>query len=233
IKRGQDTQCDFDSGATSGQCSRIRGNVAKDEIIVLMGDGTSGRISQTYISDNTTTSNITTGLIQAYGPAGGAGTTLTLEGVTIFDNDTNFTLFESWGDLELRLEWSTVVDNVVRNANGLFRNHTVDGADPLITVNSSIIWQPGMYMTSHISSQDFFFDCNIAHSLAFSGQISRSLVADPKFVDAPGFNYHIQPDSPAVDFCDDAVSSPLDDDIDNQTRGVPASAGTNTPFDAG
>src|SRR5699024_6117291 len=79
IKRGQDTQCDFDSGATSGQCSRIRGNVAKDEIIVLMGDGTSGRISQTYISDNTTTSNITTGLIEAYGPAGGAGTTLTLE----------------------------------------------------------------------------------------------------------------------------------------------------------
>lgn len=121
----------------------------------------------------------------------------------------------------------------MRAAEALFRNLAVDGADPLITVNSSIIWQPGMYMTSHISSQDFFFDCNIAHTLAFSGQISRSLAADPKFVDAPGFNYHIQPDSPAVDFCDDAVSSPLYGDIDNQTRGVPASTGTTTPFDVG
>lgn len=236
VGRGPETTCGFlFFQGDNQQCSRIWYNVGNAETIVVAGDGTSGRIAQTFISHNETTNAVTTGLIEAYGPAGGASTALTLEGVVAFENDTNFTLVEAWGDLEFQVNWSTVANNEIRNPLRLFYSLAVDGVDPRIEVNSSIVWQPGIDMAGSNGSESFFFDCNIAHALDFPGQISRSLVADPLFVNpsVARTNYHVQPESPAVDFCDDSVSSPLDPDMDGEARGVPVTPGSSTPFDAG
>lgn len=236
VERGPETDCRrFDSPGTPPPCSRIRGNVSDHFYTILVaGDGAEGRISQTFIHDNQTGSSINSPLIRIYSDVGGESSRLELEGVVIHDNNVNLVLVETWNDSFLEVLWSTVADNVLGGMSpALFQTWVQNGAAPEQRIfYGSIIHQPGLPVADSTDSQNSFFFCSIAQDLGFPGQISQSIAADPEFLDAAANNYHVSPESPAVDFCAEGSWPPAYPDMDGQTRGT-ATTNPGTPFDAG
>jgi hypothetical protein len=204
-------------------------------MIYLSGNGASHRISQTFIHGNETNAGVISALIRLDSIDSGVPSRLDVEGSVIHDNRTNFVLFDVWDEHELHLQWSTVTDNDLGDAaRSVFDSSLNTGQSyGQRLVYGSIVYQPGVPMAGDNGASSFFFFCNIAHDLDFPGQSSQSQAVNPLFVDTNADNYHIEPDSPAVDFCPESSWPPQDPDIDGETRGVPASAGTSTPFDAG
>ena len=241
IKRGSETKCRrIESPANQGPCSRIRDNVSQESSVISMaGDGATARISQTFIHGNRIDLDAFVGnLIQVSSGVDGLPTELTIEGSVIDDNLVNNSLIGSTNDSDLRVLWSTIAGNDFRGEAPqawVFLLGSGPGEPtfgPRI-IYGSIVHQPGIVMTDPGDPESFFFFCNVAHDLDFQGQTSQSIAADPLFVNPAAGNYHIEPDSPAVDFCPESSWPPEDPDIDGETRGVPASTGTSTPFDAG
>lgn len=241
VRRGPDTQCRrIESPADQGRCSRIRDNVSEEsDVISISGDGATARISQTFIHGNRIDLDAFGGkLIQLSSNVDGLPTELTIEGSVIDDNLVNNALIGSTNDSDLRVLWSTIAGNDFRGEAPqawvfLLGSGLGEPAFGPRIIYGSIVHQPGIVMTDPGDPESFFFFCNVAHDLNFQGQTSQSSAADPLFVNPAADDYHIEPDSPAVDFCPESSWPPQDPDIDGETRGVPASAGTSTPFDAG
>ena len=71
-----------------------------------------------------------------------------------------------------------------------------------------------------INSGELTVDCLLAHD--FSTVIvsdSDDIEGDPLFVDRVNRDYHLQNNSPAIDFCFEGISN-TDFDVDFQLRGV-------------
>lgn len=238
VKRGASTDCRrFETALSPAPCSRIRNNDSPNHIVTLYDENTSAEITQTFIHGNMAGDGGSSAVLFDIGGAEtGSTLTATIEGSVIHDNESSFFLFWVRGRAALDIEWSSVADNAVSNVSigALFGNdENGQSGYPPIRINSSIVWQPGSTISEPEGAENFFFDCNIAHDIAIPGQVSRSLAADPLFVDPLDGNYHVREDSPAVDFCDESVSSSQEPDMDGEQRGVSVTPGTSTPFDAG
>jgi len=228
IERDPDTDCRrFESPVSPAPCSRIRDNISQGIYMInIEGDGATGRISQTFIHGNQSIDN----LIRTDSQPGRTPSELEIEGSVIFDNDTT-RLFEVWDNADLRVLWSTIAENDLDDRSAVFQTFGSNQTGGQRIVYGSIIYQPGIPMYDG-QSDSFFFSCSIADDLGFPGQISQSLAADPMFIDSAAENYHIDPDSPAVDFCAKGIWPPQDPDMDGENRGISAGA-LSTPFDAG
>jgi hypothetical protein len=236
IERGSGTDCrSFDSPPGSVPCSRIRDNVSDNAFMIyLSGNDATHRISQTFIHGNETNAGLFSALIRIDSAESGVPSRLDIEGSVIHDNRTNFILFEVWDEHELHLLWSTVADNDLgESPYSVFDSNLSTGEEygQRLTYGS-IVYQPGIPVARDDGADSFFFFCNIAHDVNFPGQTSQSQAADPMFVDAGADNYHIDPDSPAVDFCLEGSWPPEDPDMDGEMRGV-SQTGASASYDVG
>ncbi|WP_376692428.1 right-handed parallel beta-helix repeat-containing protein [Wenzhouxiangella sp. EGI_FJ10409] len=231
IERGPDTDCRrYESSLSPAPCSRLRDNTGR--LIRVEGESTSVRITQTFVQHYTPQSSFVIPVFELDGFDVQTGQhTMELEGVVMDVNLNGQPLFWTSGNSEVNMAWSTINGTSNDRPDDVPRFPVFFGASTT-NVRSSLIWIPDTELASSNSPLDL--DCTIASELDSVSQSTRSVVADPMFLDPENGDFHLHPDSPAVDFCDDSVSQPQYADMDNETRGIPNSAaGVSTPFDIG
>lgn len=124
----------------------------------------------------------------------------------------------------IQVSTSTVVGNSVGNngVDDLFinRNDQEPQNPPPVTLLNSILFEaPGVPAVA-MPTIDDRVDCLIAYE--GSGLPPAAiLIADPRFTDVKEEDFHLQADSPAIDFCRFANDGP-DLDLDGNPRGVDA-----------
>jgi len=212
------------------RCSQIFGNrtgAGGGGAGFAVNPGSRITLSRTRIFDNTAgLSSAPAALVAApnglirmedsilYGPAGPSYALYTNEGVlqivrsTIADTGAGDAVFFLQGDTA-RL---SLFDSIVSDAAPL----------PIVEAGTG----------SPIATMD----CNLWHDdgLAAFGTPSRSLIADPRFVDRASNRYDLEPDSPAVNYCSVAPPAP-GVDLEWRPRGLvqPEQPVRYGPFDLG
>lgn len=226
--RGDGTDCQrYDSSFSPAPCSRLEGNSASDYggAIALTNELSSALIAQTYIEGNQAQNHGS--VLYTLGPD------VRFEGNVIHDNP-GVHLFDIRQGAQFELDWSTIADNPSASVSeSLTRVYGSSVATTTVRMRGSIFAdgsRPLVNRNEAVAPVSVVADCLIAHETDSVPEATNSIVADPLFVNPSDDDYHIQPGSPAVDFCG-GTAAPVEDDIDEQPRGFGGT--TTTPFDAG
>jgi len=123
---------------------------------------------------------------------------------------------------------STLADNFITDTSVF----GIDSSSELILRSSVVHDQDGDVMNANPGTH--IIDCLMAHeSTSFSG--TNVFVNDPGFVDRNNRDYHLTPDSVAIDLCAENLSTYDDNDIDFAPRGIDnlTTVNINGPYDLG
>lgn len=232
VRSNNGSDCsEFQSGNSLARCSSLEDNFAGfvGGALATGNSSSTATIAQTFISGNSAGLNASIAELTAG--------TVSMEGNVIHNNPGN-QLFRQFATSQLELSWSTITDNTPDSGTPpLIEIRASSGPVTTTRLFSNVFWNSGRDVvevdTTAGSGFDLVSDCLVSHELGSlgPGDVTRSIVADPLFA-APGDNdYHLLHNSPAVDFCDD-TNAPLNNDIDDQPRGVVITT-PGTPFDAG
>lgn len=171
----------------------------------------------------------------------GAGAITTITGSLIHSNGDSGTddfsdsdVFRVVTDAEFNIHHSTIADN---NATNVVFNIAASAATTS-QLYSSIVHDASSGAVFNNAAAAISVDCSMLHELASNPDASSpfTVVDDPEFIDRANNNYHINSAlSPAVDFCDDFITGPINyRDMDFEEFGFddPTSLGFNR-FDVG
>ncbi len=164
----------------------------------------------------------------------GVGSTILLDGVQIWDNETDALFFA--------LDESQIVAGFVSAAgnsyfdedSGTLRDSAgARASQSSIELYSSILTDHGPFETEFGGT--IVGDCLMVDTEEGIEAEVTMVGVDPRFRDAAAGDLHLKPDSPAIDSCDDEVYAPLDIDFDLDPRGYDSATRPNVlgPFDRG
>ncbi len=210
------------------QCSLLASNTAAGSLggaALHIAGGATAEIRQTQITGNRA--------LDLLGPViyvGGTGQ-LRLEGDVLAANRGNDVVLLD-GSAFFRAAYISATGNDVpvgsSGAPAFYSNMT---GTTTARIYSSIIYNAtygGAVYGGGVNGASHTWDCLIVHSsLGLEGGSFIS-VADPRFVNSGAGNYHLRPDSPAIDSCDTFNYTPVDNDIDDETRGWDDPSASNT-----
>lgn len=220
----------FESDLSPAPCSQLEDNFAKKAggvfYLTTSGD-VRADVQQTMISGNDSEGQ---GVLSYQ-----IGPTLDMDGNVIHGNGSG-PLFHVAQASELNLDWSTIAGNSASGSLPLIRVFDSSLGTTTVRLRSSIFHDDGRDVVEVDDSSypvDVVADCLVSHELSsLPGATDSQVVADPLFVNPADADYHLLPESPAVDFCDEG-HAPDARDMDDERRGVSFGAATVTPFDAG
>ena len=232
-------------------CSQLSGNTAGNNggaVYVSGGDATA-IIRQTDIRGNTGGAAV----------GGVSNGTLVLEGSVVAGN-FGITMVQVTSNGTFEGRFLTVADNRISNDSAGNTFYRVVATTATVRVLSSIVDDPpGLVYGGVTGGATHLFDCTLVHeSASLSGPdftTSFLTAGDPLFVNRATGDFHLQPGSPVIDFCDgfftgSAVACDLptipsvdapDCDVDNAERRfdvaglshAPLGMGANAHFDLG
>lgn len=206
-------------GDSDSRCSEIYANEAPAGAGLVVRGGGSAEINQTSLRGNRGQ-----GAGASAAVVSGSGSQLQFEGTAVHDHAGSDFLMRAHDGALLRLRWSTIAGNddaaglaaVFQLANG------PTGQVPTLNVDGSIVWEPSLILVSSASTDvSAAADCVIGHlDEEVSGFESAQFYShvDPRLRDR--YNADLRPalNSPAIDYCDDAIAAAFDDFF-NRPRG--------------
>ncbi len=145
-------------------------------------------------------------------------------------------LWNSLGDANISVEFSTLVDNDIQD----FTISAYNGSDGSLTLHRSIVDDPGVPASSFVIPTPPLGSvyCSIVGDAANLAAISNSLVFEesPSFLDRAGQDYHLsEPPNQAMDQCQVSMGVNPSADLDGDARGfdMTAIADADGSFDIG
>lgn len=212
-------------------CSRLSGNTGwSGGAVWADGNGTSVDIRQTWIDSNQTNGGTGTAIrISNFDGDSSQPAQLFMEGNMIVENPTGSEggLFRGVVDVQTNSSTTIAFTTFAGNLAESVGRNLIGFDDVSLNVYSSIFWESTgeVYLVDwDNASVDGEIDCAIVHELESLPNNDESTVfEDPEFdqVDPHLSRYHLTGTSPAINFCDTALYSPLEPDIDGESRGQP------------
>lgn len=216
----------------------LSGETTLGGAIAVTGGG-SARIRQSYVTDNSANNGAAVALVE------GTDSFLLLEGDVFYDNlrrgshilarnggHAVVAFSSAWGSSTsgFGMYFMQAGDN---GTTDLYSSVVVEGngQDPTGGGTDKVFGPPG-------SGAAGIADCVIAHETGTmpSGGGALTVETDPAtlWLDPASGDPHLRADSPAIDYCDTALYTPVDDDIDGEARGADAPvADLFGPYDLG
>jgi hypothetical protein len=190
------------------RCSRIGGNDNVDEnnaptdgAAIYAGDDASAQMENVILEGNT-------GHEVIRGNSAGDGVGIVLQDSLVADNSVASAVIRTNGESPVTLRRLTIAGNSIGGS------YVLDLSDA-ITLESSIVYQPGFLVTAPGGGTRDIEDV-LANEIDSINTGQRLLAAVPRFVDPAGSDYHLRAASPAVDYA--PTSSGYD--LEGQPRGV-------------
>lgn len=197
------------------RCSELQANQAGSGGGLTVVGGAQADINQTRIRQN-----VGGEFGSSVARAAGQGSALNIEGAFIHSNIGSSSLMVNEDDAVMRVRWSTIAGNDSdEDVDVVFRLGAGTNEQTLLNVDSSIIWEPSLIMISSPSgTPTSAADCLIGHldeSIAGFDSTEYYSQIDPSLRDPANGDLRLQPVSPAVDYCDDAIAPGFGDMLDN------------------
>ncbi len=214
-----DCQPQFDKNA---RCSVLSSNSAGADggAIAVEGQATAV-INQTFVHGNSSA-----GGRGSVAFVGGQSTLLELEGAVVHSNKGSTDLFHVRDAGILEFHWTSLAGN--READEdlrVFRVVDTGDGTPILSLSSSIIWEPGAELASQSGTPFTTDGCVIGHLPHNESGLDEKdfntfySFIDPRLRDPANGDLRLRPDSPAVDYCD-LTADPTFNDMFNNPRGV-------------
>ncbi len=176
---------------------------------------------QTRIEGSTIVASATLGSVLL---ATGAGSTITVEGVNFWNNQGPDALFEGQSGAGIFAAFVTASGNSYISGTLSARPIALSGGSTG-TLNSSIYF-PNSAVIGGASLTEA--DCLIlSNTTNLPGGASFIDTSDPLFASAAGGNLRLRPGSPAVDYCDTGLYTPVHFDGDHEARGFDLALNAN------
>lgn len=194
---------------TPKRCSRVFDNTAAITAVAFAHGNSVIRFRRTIVSGNTGTGfPVITSVFENQ-----FGGTIEVDDSLIYGNAAyaGFHVYQE-GSPTLHLRRSTVAANAFTHQVA-----RLSGENTTVRIWDSIIHEPGTPIAEVSGDPDIGVDCVVWHDDQLGG--SRTLVADPLFADPDHDLFYLQPDSPAINFCDIAPPAP-GVDLDWNARGI-------------
>ncbi len=213
----------------SRHCNYFVGNITTNGS-ALFSFSSDADISSTFFESNTGASTIFTS------DTTNNNKTTRFEG-SVFNHNNNLQLdsvIHGIGPINIEIVHSTFADNVV-NESILKITGDFDG-NPDLQIHASIFHNPNQLVLTHDIVSNY--QVNISHiianeinSLSLNNELVNQAenlidgplitINDPLFVDSANRNYHLQPNSPAIDYSFVPPTISINEpDIDFQSRGI-------------
>ena len=162
-----------------------------------------------------------------------AGTTMNLESVTLYGNHAQSLLTARDGAAIVAAFMTTASNTYYVAGVPTPSAGGVASGGSTIEIYSSIWTDHGDFSVDATST--IRADCFLTESLEGTSTSSRSFFLDPMLVNPAAGDLRPEPSSPAVDFCDTSLYTPLVRDLDHQVRGwdVPTKPNYVGPYDLG
>lgn len=204
---------------TPARCSDLSGNGITQVASFVPGaavwteGGADVEIYQTVVEGNHVSVDSSGGSVLY---ATGSGSTLTAEGVRLWNNQEADTLFEGLDGAQLIIAFVSASRNFY--GGGSVASPVALGTAATATVNSSVFYPnaPFLVGAGALTEADCLIVSNTTGLPGFANFISTS---DPLFIDAVAGNLRLSPQSPAVDYCDTLAYVPQHFDGDHEARG--------------
>ena len=159
--------------------------------------------------------------------AGGTGSSVELESVSLWNNDALF-LVSALGGGSATIAYSSAASNSYASGANRVNSVAMHEAGATSSVFSSVFTDISGF------SSGVFGNCVIGNDLSgLAG--SRLTVGDPQFLNSSIGNLHLKPSSPAIDYCDGVARPPTRRDIDLDLRPIDSLANVDLhgPYDLG
>ncbi|NBD95970.1 MAG: hypothetical protein GVY11_05790 [Gammaproteobacteria bacterium] len=204
------------------RCSRITNNTSQGNAgaIAVQSDGQAA-IFQTIIGENTAD---VIGLSGGATHVSGAQSSLLLEGAWVHSNSGSPILMSVTDDAEMQLRWSTIAGNSDPNdGSGVFRLESGPEQGTLLDVDASIVWEPTTTLVGNpdgdATATGYCVIGHVAEGLGFDSVDFYSDI-DPRLIHPSGGDLRLDYDSPAIDYCDDAIAPQFGDMFNNNRGGT-------------
>ena len=209
-------------------CSRLSRNSSRsDSGAIRVNSGAEVQVRNTHIFDNSVES-FSGRVLNAFnlhsfeGPPARAVFTNTL----MANNSGGISLITAGRDSEVEVRWSTIWETDHEEADyHTFRLSAVTDTSSTFNLIGSIVWgEPTgvLVSTSGDGNTAAHARCVIGYQPASQGgwtSFEYFSSVDPEFEDPSGNRFHLQPNSPAINYCDDAEEFPPRD-LDGRMRDV-------------
>lgn len=207
------------------RCSLVSGNTLttpSDGIAVYADSGAHVTMYDTYVEGNSGPGNAGT-LFYAVD----TGSTLSLEGLSIWDNGAVSILAAS-GSASIRGGFLTMAGNNSTAGHSKSARATASGT---VGIYTSLLWDTN---GADPAGGTINGDCIAANTTTGLPAVASIVtIPDPKFIDAASGDLHLRASSPAVDFCDAINYAPSQaGDIDWQFRFFDLPSVPNDPYGA-
>jgi len=176
------------------------------------GPGGTVVINQTHIEANSIPGGFLVGSVVH---AEGAGASARLEGTAFFDHHGPDALMQSGGGADIVAAFVTASGNDFDGAAFPARP-VVIGSGSTASLYSSIYWPNSPVIVDGVFGQ---VDCLIVSDTTGLGVGTIISTVDPVFRSPALGDFHLNPSSPAVDYCDTSQYTPTEWDIDYESRG--------------
>lgn len=164
----------------------------------------------------------------------GVGSTILLDGVQIWDNETDALFFALDASQIVAGFVSAAGNNYFDEDSGTLRDSAgARASQSSIELYTSILTDHGPFETEYGGT--IVGDCLMVDTEEGIVTEATMVGVDPRFRNAAAGDLHLRPDSPAIDSCDTKVYAPLDIDFDLDARGYDTATRPNLigPFDRG
>jgi len=194
----------------------------------LVSDGGELLFAQGYIEGNGG-DGVDDAVLAAY-----SGGTILLDGVQIWDNETDALFLAAFESQIVAGFVSAAGNSYFDEDSGTLRDSAgARASQSSIELYTSILTDHGPFETEYGGT--IVGDCLMVDTEEGIEAEVTMVGVDPRFRDPATGDLHLRPDSPAIDSCDDEVYTPLDVDFDLDARGydTPSRANVLGPFDRG